>query len=346
MKNMKSIFLSLFFLSLNLITLAQDDINSVYLDYAKYEKIGKEFIDEIKCKKFYSLMDLEKSPPVDSVYQLVIYEDSLINDPHFLTQCVEKYKKIMIVKIFDLQDSLPEVLFRLPELKELYFNNYQTDDWGLMFREIGKIHSLKSLRIYSGNLIYIPEDIKNLKHIERLEILNVPLLDIDDCFIELTNLKYLEISETSLSFFPPNYHNDNLIVLDLTSNRFNGIPSEIMSLNKIEKLSFNGNVFYSEDVDILCCFKKLKTLELQQCGLEIFPEKLTCLNELEILFIGFNRITSFNKGIVGFPSLRLLNLSGYKGNRIEIESLKKQKPNCFIQLVGSEDVRPIFDIFK
>jgi Leucine-rich repeat (LRR) protein len=326
---------------------AQQDMDKIYIDYAKYADVGREnfknFVDNQRYR--YFLKEGIKEPSFkDSIYWLSVFQ-SLDENGQKLIKNVDEYKNLISLEIINLQEKLPDEVLNFPNLNELYLQNAIVNDWDTLFKKLGKIKNLKSLRINLGNLEYIPEAINNLKHLERLEIINVPLIDIDDRFTELTNLKYLSISNTELSFFPTDYQNDNLIVLALIMNRYNGIPEEIQNFKNLESFTFSGNIFYSEDFPILCKAKKLKVLELEKCGLEQFPKELLCLPKLEMLFIGYNRIIDVPKELVEFTTLRLLDWSNFRGNFKELEPFRKEVSECYIQLLGTEKVRPIIDHF-
>jgi hypothetical protein len=345
-KSMKKslIFIFLIFYIFNIS--AQQNINEIYRNYANYEDIGRgNFKDSVDNKKYsYFLGEGKEEPPFkDSIYCLSIPFQLLNGKKRGARTHIKEYKNLISLEIIELQEDLPDEILKLPNLKELYLQDANVNDWEALFKKLGKIKNLQSLRINLGNLEYVPEAINYLTHLERLEIMSVPLIDIDDSFVELTNLKYLKISTTELSFFPINYQNDNLVVLDISRNRYNGIPKEVQNFKNLENFVFSDNIFYSENFAILCKAKSLKVLELEACGLEQFPKELLCLPKLEVLFIGYNRIVDIPNELEKFTTLRLLDWSSFRGNFKELEPFKKKVPECYIQLLGTEEVKPIID---
>lgn len=150
---------------------------------------------------------------------------------------------------------------------------------------------------------YMPETIGLLSSIERIELDNVPLIDFNDEFAKLDNIKYLRVNNTQVYFMPQDYFNDNLIYLDISSNKFNGMPVEINIWPNLEHISFYNNIYYSSDDTILCKNKKLKEIYIGDCGIEKFPIGLNKLENLEQLIVAGNRMQDVPDDIIEFKKI-------------------------------------------
>ena len=237
-------------------------------------------------------------------------------------------------------------LFNISTLRSLYLANNSLS--GNLPSDMGNgFSNLEQLQIY-GNMFQgnIPNGISNasklteidlkgnefsgtvpdvfggLKLLESLHLDYNNNLKLDDSFlISLTGcrkLKYLSVSETSLSKLPKSIGNltvgyfwadssgidgslpleignmSNLVRLSLSGNNLNGsIPSTIKGLQKLQCLDFDNNRLQGSIVDELCEIRSLSDLYLSNNKLfGVLPTCLGNMTSLRKLHMGFNRLTS------------------------------------------------------
>lgn len=133
------------------------------------------------------------------------------------------------------------------------------------------LHNLKILNLSENNLVNIPSDIKDLKHLEEL-ILNKNYIEfIPNELTELKHLKHLSLSDNKLTEFNENFCNYakfrlSLVKLDLSGNKL-----------KYESFSYKIGLF-----------EKLKILNLAENSFDLIPNTLP--KSLEEFNISKNRV--------------------------------------------------------
>ncbi len=136
--------------------------------------------------------------------------------------------------------------------------------------EIGLIQNLKEINLSQNNLTSIPEELTNLKYVEKLSIAYNKNIHTD-CFQiiqKFRQLKVLNISGCSLTSFPEELlDTKGLEVIYLESNMLTTLPPEISQLENLYYLDLSRN-----------CFSK-------------FPYQLYNTPSLETLLMEYNRFT-------------------------------------------------------
>jgi LRR receptor-like serine/threonine-protein kinase FLS2 len=231
--------------------------------------------------------------------------------------------------------NIPNGIANASKLTEIDFMNNEFS--GIIPNVFGGLKFLESLRLDHNN---------NLKLYDSFGF-NL-LTSLTAC----RNLKYLSVSETSLSKLPKSIGNltigyfwadssridgnlpleignmSNLVRLSLSTNDLKGpIPATIKGLQKLQCLDFDNNGLQGSIVDELCEIRSLSDLYLSNNKLSgVLPTCLENMTSLRKLHLGYNRLTS---GIpLSFWSLKdmlELNLSSnaLKGNLpMEISKLR------------------------
>lgn len=343
MKKYTIILLLLFF---NIHVFGQE-ITEINLNYQNYDNLGKGYMNNIKKSNFFEYKLLDKITNKDSVLSLVVNKYFLGKHKNLNDIC--DCKKLVVLSLYNLNgDELPDCIFQLKNLKEinLYYFNAEYHEWKELFRKISNLKLLKTFTIYQSPMNYMPETIGLLSSIERIELDNVPLIDFNDEFAKLDNIKYLRVNNTQVYFMPQDYFNDNLIYLDISSNKFNGMPVEINNLPNLEHISFYNNIYYSSDDTILCKNKKLKEIYIGDCGIEKFPIGLNKLENLEQLIVAGNRMQDVPDDIIEFKNLKYLYWGSFVTDKKKLDAIRMKMPNCIISNFSDEPMRPIIDIFE
>ncbi|XP_017632794.1 receptor-like protein 7 [Gossypium arboreum] len=238
-----------------------------------------------------------------------------------------------------LSGSIHSSLFTLPSLKSLSLSENQL---------VGKIDEFPNAsssliqELYIGNNYLtgpIPKSILQLPWLERLFIRGNSFSSVKlDMFIQLKNLRYLNLNNISLlsesgngslpfpqleslrlrscnlTEFPEFIQTqDKLVELDLSGNHIHGVvpnwlwKSTLLSLH----LSFNVIDFPKQlplnDANFF--FPMLTELFLESCNVSAFPEFLKSQENLEYLVLSNNKISDAIPNWVWKKRLRYLNLA-------------------------------------
>lgn len=162
---------------------------------------------------------------------------SLSEIPVELFQCTDiTYIRTLMSGVYEL----PKELGNLKKLKTLMCNNGTT-----LPIEIGDLSELEELMCEN---CYIPEEVKNLKNLEWVDLHGANVEDFIQHIGELKNLKSLDLGGCSLTEFPMGILElENLESLNLFGNDIRTIPKEIGNLEKLTSLNTYDNYNLDED---------------------------------------------------------------------------------------------------
>lgn len=303
-----------------------------------------EYRKEIKQNNFFTYKLIDKKTNKDSVLELYVNKYDI--GKHKKMNDVSDCRRLIVLSLnYFNDDEIPDWIFELKELKELNLTGINAN-WKELFRKISNLKQLKTLTINGGSMSIMPQTIGLISFIERFELNDVPIIDFHDEFAKLNKLRYLSVNNTQVSFMSQNYHNDNLVYLDISSNRFNGLPEEINNLQNLQHISFYENLYYSSDDTILCKNKKLKEIYIGDCGIEKFPIGLKDLENLEQLILAGNRILDVPDEIIEFKKLKYLYWGSFVTDKKKLDEIKNKMPNCIISNFSDKPMRPIIDVFE
>ena len=97
-------------------------------------------------------------------------------------------------------------------------------------------------------------------------------------------------------------------LLDLSVNRFDAIPSQLMQLKMLKILRLDHNRIKSIPTEI-CQLEQLEVISLSYNFIQVLPKSFSQLNGLQELNIEFNLLDSIEPGLADTPNLRILNMS-------------------------------------
>ncbi|KAG7586990.1 Leucine-rich repeat [Arabidopsis thaliana x Arabidopsis arenosa] len=163
------------------------------------------------------------------------------------------------------------------------------------------------------------EGYKGLRRLKKLEILDFSLNEFNNSIFPFlnaaTSLTTLSLQNNVMKGPLPELKDlTNLVLLDLSSNRFNGsIPvQELSALTKLKVLDLSGNEFSGlMDLQGICELKNMQELDLSTNKLVgQFPLCLTSLTGLRVLDLSSNLLTGMVPSDLGrLESLEYLSLS-------------------------------------
>ena len=216
--------------------------------------------------------------------------------------------------------QIPEVVFKCTNLEELYIDNSKIETVPV---GIGQLKKLKVLSISNdtdsdeleklkydyrkanknrGGLKKLPEEVGELKNLERFVIWHNSLTKLPDSFGNLKKLKSCNLSSNKLEEFPePLLGCTKLTSIDLNYNKIESVPEKISDLSE------------------------LWSIDISYCSLQSLPESIGFLGELRRIEAGYNELTSLPSNITNLPEIRILHFWHNKITQIpsNIGDLKK-----------------------
>lgn len=203
------------------------------------------------------------------------------------------------------------------------------DEWRFVYDTEAK---LTTLNFQGLQLEKIPEELKELKDLQRLYLNDNQLNEIPKELGELTNLRRLDLQNNQLTQIPKELGNlRSLQVLLLNNNKLREVPEELGNLIGLQELSLHDNELRSVPatlgglINLMMLFLQNNQLgsvpaelgrlvslqELWLSGNQLIevPTELGELANLRKLFLNNNQLIAISKELKGLTKLRLLYLS-------------------------------------
>jgi Leucine-rich repeat (LRR) protein len=284
-----------------------------------------------------------------SVRRDVRKTDSSATDLKMALAVIDSAKiRMLFLNQLDLK-SVPDVIYRFPELRELYLGGNQLKSASI---DMARLPKLKQLDLHGNQLTNNSLTITRNKTLEILNLKENLFTDIPVSATKCRNLQMLWLGGNSLSALRNGsfrklksvkdlnfYKSDiatlpggikkmkNLMVLDLYYNKLTALPQSVVRLRNLTQLA----VSYNELTDLprkIDKLKKLHTLFAHHNNLSKLPENIGQLRDMRILDLGYNWYTDFPKEIISFDKLEELDLSSnnflkFPAELLEIKYLGK-----------------------
>ena len=226
--------------------------------------------------------------------------------------------------------TIPDILIKLPSLKELRF--YETDLTHIP-EFVFDFKSLKILGLQKNQLEEVSPLIGNLKSLEHLSLRENKISDLPDSLSKLVSLNYLNLSNNQFTSLPEVVCQlKSLKQLNLSGNRLEKLPPSFGQLNSLEELDcssnnlekipenfgnlqflINLNFYFNKINEVPQSFRKLKALEVLNLSynqLAFFPESILNLEQLMFLGIQSNRLTELPMKLWHLKHLGDIQLDG------------------------------------
>ncbi|MDK2841872.1 MAG: hypothetical protein PWQ17_1377 [Anaerophaga sp.] len=231
-----------------------------------------------------------------------------------------------------IDGNIPESIFSLSNLKELYINRGSGNLTTTLPSEIGDLTQLERLslpEIVEGTL---PSEIGNLTNLEFLDLSKGNLsgsLPPEIC--NLINLRHFDVSDNQISgALPVNIGNlSKVVTLNLSGNSLSGdIPVSIGNMAELEYLYLNNNDFAGEFPATIGNCTKIKDLRLNnnQYSGDI-PDGIGNMTTLNYLNVRNNQFSSLPNAVGNLTNLISLdlgknNLTALPDSIITLKALK------------------------
>jgi len=228
-----------------------------------------------------------------------------------------------IVKISIRNRDLTEIpvqVFRFAKLRVLDLQGNTITEPNAKLFEL--IPALEELSLQDNLLEKIPEEIKNLKNLHKLNLRKNKISEVPLVLGSLP-LQSLDISDNKLTVFPEALLNLNdLQRLWLQSNEIADLPAQIAQLESLLYLNVSHNKLTGLPEE-LWTIKSLENLLFYQNQIQgEISENLKNLQNLQVLNISDNKITKVLAYAILLPNLRILNVHDNEINETLPENLK------------------------
>jgi Leucine-rich repeat (LRR) protein len=186
------------------------------------------------------------------------------------------------------------------------------------------------------SFVILKENLRTSYKLENTNFENDTFICDDVKLPPLDSIKHI----TYLDLYDPLFGNlpkdigklENLKVLTLTTNvAMTKIPSEIAELKNLEELNFTKAFKLKQLPPEICDLPKLKKLTVAWGGvLTAVPDSIGKLQELEVLDLGHNQLTTLPASIKELKKLKTLVLWANPISKTELARIKKMLPNTKI----------------
>ncbi|WP_310426855.1 leucine-rich repeat domain-containing protein [Chamaesiphon sp. VAR_48_metabat_135_sub] len=263
---------------------------------------------EIGILKNLSVLDLSSNciseiPPeigeLENLNTLDVRSNKIVN----ISAEIGKLKKLVRLNLSGNQIvQLPATIVNLHHLNELYVSGNPLEDSS---ETIDKLESLTHLDISNTTSVFIPTKNSKLKNLTNLTLSNSQIVtlaaaidklpslthltsyiwvcDLPAEIGKLTNLTYLNLSDTYISNIPPEIGElKQLTYLNLSENKIKKIPPEIGRLKNLTKLILNKN-FITDIPTEIGELKYLIELNLEDNLIAEVPQFISSIEHLQFL---------------------------------------------------------------
>lgn len=241
------------------------------------KNIVLESLREMKCLKILSLKsNLTKIPQsiVDAsshLQRLYLHNDGtklvMLNNLKKMANLTE----LELVRC-DLE-RIPHAIFSLTCLQEIDLkeNNLRSIEEIISFQHLRKLTCLK---LWYNSIMYIPEHIKKLGSLERLNFSHNKIEILPSHLFLCNKLRYLDMSNNDIRFIPPEVGVlQSLQYFSVACNKIENLPDELFFCRKLKtlKLGKNSLSILSPKISYLSL---LTHLELKGNHFEVLPQDL------------------------------------------------------------------------
>ncbi|EGC38606.1 roco10, ROCO family protein [Dictyostelium purpureum] len=181
--------------------------------------------------------------------------------------------------------------------------------------EIKQLKELQELNLNRNKFKLMPGDLARLTSLRTICIEENNLTEIssemaDFLGTRLGNLENVSLSSNRLVVLPPLYTWLKLKTLNISNNYLTKLPVDIFQIPTLEVLRVSNNQIDDNGIPKICTSTRLRSLDLRKNHLTTIPEGIFNLIELQVLTLQDNQIQQLTSDIQKLTSLTELNLNG------------------------------------
>ncbi|TXG59573.1 hypothetical protein EZV62_014146 [Acer yangbiense] len=175
--------------------------------------------------------------------------------------------------------------------------------------------NIELLNLHASAIEELPSSVKYLSKLVKLDLSSSKKLkSLPNNISELKSLKHLRLTRCSkLDKLPDEIGTlDSLRDFEAEETAIKEVPSSIINLNNLQKLSFEGSKgqdMVGLSLPPLSGLHSLKELDLTDCAITKLPDSLGSLSSLNKLYLGRNNFESIPASIKNLSSLQYLDIS-------------------------------------
>ncbi len=171
-------------------------------------------------------------------------------------------------------------------------------------------HTTSGLNSHTVSLTSLPEEIKYLTHLKRLDLNYSSLNKLPPEIGYLTNLDTLSLSKNEISSLPDEIgYLTNLYWLVLNDNPLSSFPQSFSFLSSLKILNASGTSLHTIPHS-LTKLSDLKTLVIKNTQMSVIPDGISSMNSLTYIDLSENSISEIPKSIYQLSALTHLILDG------------------------------------
>ncbi|KAL6444717.1 hypothetical protein ACFW04_002054 [Cataglyphis niger] len=218
------------------------------------------------------------------------------------------------LKVLNISDNklknLPPQFYMLEELCELYIKNNHIS---ILDSKIGNLIMLTCMDLSYNNLSKLPIGMGYLVRLITLNLSHNMIKELPPDITNMRSLKILDMSFNQMEILPPLGELRKAEKIMLQSNNLKKFP-DISGCSALTVLHLDNNNILEIDSQCLETAGYLKKLTLQNNKIEVIPEEIIKLINLEVLDLSHNNISLVPFCIGILPNLKQFAI---KGNNIK-----------------------------
>ncbi|XP_029177180.1 leucine-rich repeat-containing protein 40-like [Nylanderia fulva] len=219
--------------------------------------------------------------------------------------------KLKVINLSDNKlENLPPQFYMLEELCELYLKNNHIS---ILEAEVGNLIMLTYMDLSYNNLSKLPIGMGYLVRLETLNLSHNMIEELPPDMTSMRSLKVLDVSFNQLEILPPLGELRKAEEIMFQSNNLKKFP-DISGCSALTVLHLDDNNIPEIDSECLETAGHLKKLTLQNNKIEVIPEEIIKLINLEVFDLSHNNISFIPFCIGILPNLKQFII---KGNNIK-----------------------------
>jgi small GTP-binding protein len=180
--------------------------------------------------------------------------------------------------------------------------------WGDVGYHLGNNNKIIGLSLYECNLKQLPEEITQLRYLQKLYLRGNQLTQLPKEIVQLQKLQDLNLGYNQLTQLPKEIAQLHLQNLDLSNNQLTQLPKEIAQLQNLQDLDLSSNRLTQLPKEI-AQLQNLHRLDLRNNQLTQLSKEITQLQNLQTLILWHNQLMQLPKEIAQLQNLQRLYLS-------------------------------------
>ncbi|EFN72743.1 Leucine-rich repeat-containing protein 40 [Camponotus floridanus] len=237
--------------------------------------------------------------------------------------------KLKIINLSDNKlENLPPQFYMLEELHELYLKNNHLN---MLESEIGNLIMLTCMDLSYNNLNKLPIGMGYLVRLVTLNLSYNMIKELPPDMTSMRSLRILDVSFNQLEVLPPLGELRKAEKIMFQSNNLKKFP-DISGCSALTVLHLDNNNIPEIDSQCLETAGHLKKLTLQNNKIEVIPEEIIKLINLEVFDLSHNNISLIPFCIGILPNLKQFVIKGNNIKNIRADIIRCGTPRILTHI--------------